>query len=126
MSDLRAIDTRVFVYGTLRRGEKRHAALANARFVGEGTVSGFVMYEPAGYPGIVEGDGIIVGEVYAVDAATLRSLDHIEAVEEGLSRRECAMIELNDGRTLKCELYLYNRGVVGCTAVPSGDWLMRD
>jgi gamma-glutamylcyclotransferase (GGCT)/AIG2-like uncharacterized protein YtfP len=115
--------TRVFVYGTLRRGEGNHRLLLGARFVGEAcTVQGFAMYNLGAFPGLVRASaGSVAGEVYDVDAATLAALDRLEGVPT-FYRRE--RIELEgvgsaDGYTLT------SRQVRGCDLIPSGDWKRR-
>jgi len=86
------VNTLLFVYGTLKRGCTNHAFLEGQRFVGTArTVPGFRLYDLGGYPGIAtrsdDRDGV-VGEVWSVDEAGLRELDHFEGVHEGLYRRE--------------------------------------
>ncbi|MGI8547346.1 MAG: gamma-glutamylcyclotransferase family protein [Gemmatimonadaceae bacterium] len=73
--------TRVFVYGTLRQGQRNHGALDEARLVGSGEtatlytlrVDGTLPFldprEPR-YP--------VRGEVYELDSDTLGAIDHLE------------------------------------------------
>jgi gamma-glutamylcyclotransferase (GGCT)/AIG2-like uncharacterized protein YtfP len=63
----------------LRRGERHHAELCGAPFLGA------VITEPAyrvvrqgGYPALVAGSAGVHGELYAVDAPLLASLDAFE------------------------------------------------
>lgn len=77
--------TRVFVYGSLRFSLGLHRAIDpnTSRFVGEGTLRGFSMVDLGGIPAIGETvldgtSGEVIGEVYEVDADTLRDLDRIE------------------------------------------------
>ena len=71
---------RIFVYGTLLRGESNHDLLRGARFVGEAqTQPGFELYDLGGYPGMVRGgDGVVLGELWDVGAKTLAALDELE------------------------------------------------
>ena len=73
--------TLVFVYGTLLFGERNHGLLVSARLVGEArTLPAFQLHDLGPYPGLVAGgEHAIVGEVYAVDDATLAALDRLEA-----------------------------------------------
>jgi gamma-glutamylaminecyclotransferase len=72
--------TRVFVYGTLRRGEVNHHLLASARFVGEArTVPSYTLFALDGHPGMGEGGCTrVVGECYDVNNETLAALDQLE------------------------------------------------
>lgn len=69
---------RVFVYGTLMRGEENHEPfLAGSRFVCHAELPGYALYKvDSCYPGIVPEEGERVkGEVYEVDTGTLTLLD---------------------------------------------------
>ena len=76
--------TRVFVYGTLKRGGSNHHCLAGQQFLGAGrTPPGFTLYALADYPGMVrepKDDAGVTGEVWAVDPACLETLDRLEGV----------------------------------------------
>jgi gamma-glutamylcyclotransferase (GGCT)/AIG2-like uncharacterized protein YtfP len=70
----------VFVYGTLKRGGPNHPLLAPfVRAVTAGKVPG-VLLELGGYPGWVDGGGIVRGEVFHLTrmADALRVLDALE------------------------------------------------
>jgi gamma-glutamylaminecyclotransferase len=106
----------IFVYGTLKRGGSNHLYLAGQTFVGEArTAPGFILFELAGYPGMVadptarEG---VAGEVWAVDAHALEQLDALEGLAEGLYRRErVPLLAPFDGETV--ESYFYARDTKG-------------
>jgi gamma-glutamylcyclotransferase (GGCT)/AIG2-like uncharacterized protein YtfP len=72
--------TPLFVYGTLKKGYRLHRFLEGARFLGDAQLKGFNMYNLGSYPGIVrdEAAGTVSGEIYDVDAPTLRRLDYVE------------------------------------------------
>ena len=71
---------RLFVYGTLLRGERNHRHLAHARLVdAHVTQPRFTLLDLGAYPGLVaSGAPAVHGEIYEVDAATLRALDRFE------------------------------------------------
>lgn len=115
--------TRVFVYGTLKRGGSNHAFLAGQTFLGEArTVPGFTLYQLQGYPGMVASKTpapeSVTGEVWSVDAATLIALDRLEGIAEGLYRRERIQL-LPPFADLAVETYLYARSVAGATELGS-------
>jgi gamma-glutamylaminecyclotransferase len=76
--------TLLFVYGTLKRGERNHRLLADQRLVGEATTAPkYRVYDLGPYPGLVHDDGnglAVKGEVYAVSECALAELDDFEGV----------------------------------------------
>lgn len=116
--------TRLFVYGTLKRGHRAAARLASQRFVGMAqTGPGFVLYALDGYPGLVrepEAPEGVTGELWLVDDAGLRDLDAYEGVAEGLYRRESIPI-VADGLPDTAETYVYARTVAGRARI-GGVW----
>lgn len=81
--------TRVFVYGTLRRGEYNHHYLSSATYVGQTrTEPSFTLVDLGGYPGLLlEGSTPVVGELYDVDVTTLARLDLLEEAPEVYRRQ---------------------------------------
>ncbi len=83
--------TRVFVYGTLKRGGRNHVHLAGQQFLGAArTLGGYTLYSLGDYPGMVrsnEATHDVTGELWAVDAGCLARLDKLEGVDEGLYER---------------------------------------
>lgn len=103
--------TRVFVYGTLKRGGENHAWIADQQFVASTrTLPLYRLFDLGGYPGMVRSpNGLAIeGELWDVDAATLARLDVLEDVEGGEYAR--VLIELETGIA---EGYLYLRDVAG-------------
>lgn len=86
---------RLFVYGTLKRGHRLHGCLTGQRYLGQAlTLPEFKLLNCGWYPALVEsGDGrAIRGELWEVDAATLKRLDEVEEVDSGLyERREISL-----------------------------------
>ena len=78
--------TKVFVYGTLKKGYGNHYLLADSKFVGEATsVSKWLMIgKDMPFPYLLNRDNTkgkhIKGEVYEVDSNTLKRLDALEGV----------------------------------------------
>lgn len=71
-------ETKVFVYGTLKKGGHFHDVLKDSRFIGEGVVEG-QLYNLGTFPGLVQGEGEVRGELYELDGgASLERLDHLE------------------------------------------------
>lgn len=83
-----APEERVFVYGTLRRGQPAEGLLGGCRFIRETSVRG-TLYDVGGrFPALVLGrTGEVHGELWAVPRSRLASLDSYEGVEGGLFER---------------------------------------
>jgi gamma-glutamylaminecyclotransferase len=115
--------TRVFVYGTLLAGEANHGLLHRARFCGEAcTPARFALHDLGAYPAMIaNGHDAIAGEVYEVDAATLRDLD---ALEDHPTYYQRTWITLADGSA--AETYLLPvADVAGHPVIGSGRWRAR-
>lgn len=110
---------RLFVYGTLKRGQPLHELLEGASFLGEGWVEGFALYDlgawPAAYP---EKTGRIWGEVYEVPEGLLPLLDQVEDEY----RRETIIVELPEGRRVLAQMYVYRGSLSGKRRLLSGRW----
>jgi len=112
--------TRLFVYGTLKRGGSNHAYLAGQQFIGQArTVPGFTLIALGDYPGMVRlGADAVDGEIWAVDDERLKRLDALEGVDVGLYER--APIALAPPHTADeaVQAYLYLGSIEG--RVPLG------
>ena len=69
------------------------------------------------YPGIVKGDGDVVGELYEVPEKVMTDLDGLEG-EGSLYVRECHPVVRADGSIAFAEVYIYNRSVDGLDRIP--------
>ena len=113
---------RLFLYGTLMRGEPAHQLFAeHATFVGDATVAGTLL-ALGQFPGIVAGRGRVRGEVWRVDTPeVLRTLDDYEGYN---FQRRMTLATLASGRRLRAWLYRYRgpRPRAVNAVVPEGDW----
>jgi gamma-glutamylcyclotransferase (GGCT)/AIG2-like uncharacterized protein YtfP len=103
----------LFVYGTLKRGFCRESFLAGQTYLGVvQTEPRYRMYNCGSYPGLrEESPGLAIqGELWKVDAESLKRLDVEEGVDEGLYERRA--IELSPTRA-GVEAYFYLRSVSG-------------
>jgi len=115
----------LFVYGTLRKEFPNHPFLDSGEFIGRAvTAEQYAMYvDSTGLPYLVKDETVsrIVGEVYAVNRATLKACDAFEG-HPNWYRREQAMVETNNVR-LYAWIYFYIRKVKA-KLVTSGDYAM--
>ncbi len=102
---------KIFIYGTLKRGERNEAFLKNADYIGaavtrDASYSMLVVDDPAceyRYPGVLTGGSSrIKGELYSVDDATLEALDRLEGLGEDYMRAEAIL----EGRQ-SAQIYLF-------------------
>ncbi|MBI2815182.1 MAG: gamma-glutamylcyclotransferase [Opitutae bacterium] len=117
--------TRVFVYGTLKRGGANHAFLAGQQFLGPArTQPGFTLYSLGDCPGMVRAPGDtagVAGELWVVDDACLAELDRLEGLDEGLYERADVLLAPNP-LAASARTYLYTRPHHGLPPVGS-EWL---
>lgn len=70
--------TRIFVYGSLKRGERLHGALQDSTFIGVGNING-TLFDLGPYPAVVlEGESRVGGEIFEATDPVVRDLDRIE------------------------------------------------
>ena len=112
---------RVFVYGTLRRGEPNFALLKLALFVREAQTSpGHTLYALDGHPGMgPDGSTSVAGEVFEVDDETLTHLDALEGHPDWYLR---VPITLADGETVETYI-LPSEFTHGRPVIAHGDWV---
>lgn len=112
---------RIFVYGTLRRGESNAHLMDGARFVRDAqTPPAFTLFALDGHPGMgPDGHDAVHGEVYDVDELTLARLDRLEAHPTWYERLP---ITLADGEVVETYI-LPPRFTAGCPVISSGDWV---
>jgi gamma-glutamylcyclotransferase (GGCT)/AIG2-like uncharacterized protein YtfP len=81
---------RIFVYGTLKRGQERNGILVHndGHCLGVDTVLGYDLRDLGPYPMIVEGQHTVHGEVWDIPDALLEYLDFIEGTQAGLYSRQ--------------------------------------
>jgi gamma-glutamylaminecyclotransferase len=112
---------RVFVYGTLMRGECNHHWMYGARFLGKArSVPQFSLWSLGAYPVLCTGGhGRIHGEVYRVGKKKLQQLDLLE---------ECPRYYRRGRLTTRFGLaWFYYQSVppAGSCPLPAGNWRRR-
>jgi gamma-glutamylcyclotransferase (GGCT)/AIG2-like uncharacterized protein YtfP len=115
--------TRIFVYGTLLRGEANHHLLTGSEWVGPArTKPEYFLVDLGAYPAMVAGGQCAVwGEIYAVDVLILRRVDRLEGHPSFYIR---TAIELEDGS--QAETYVLSKDQIhGGKLIASGDWRAR-
>ncbi|MGF1681979.1 gamma-glutamylcyclotransferase family protein [Photobacterium minamisatsumaniensis] len=114
---------KVFVYGTLRKGESNHHLLVRETYIGRCQVNnGYRLYNLGDYPAIISAEPSlpITGEVYEVSDDVMAELDRLE---------ECPVLYLR--ALVKTEfgqawIYIYTRPVERFPVINHGDWCLRE
>jgi gamma-glutamylcyclotransferase (GGCT)/AIG2-like uncharacterized protein YtfP len=111
----------LFVYGTLKRGGRRHGLLARQLSRGQArTRPLYALHHLGAYPGLVAAVGagqVVRGELYEIDCALLRRLDRVEGAP-GLF--DLGPVELDD-EVGPAWAYFYQRDPAG-PRIESGVW----
>ena len=117
--------TRIFVYGTLKRGHRSNHYLAGQKFLGEArSVPGYPLYSMGDYPSMVRSADAthdVSGEVWEVDAVCLGRLNDLEGLPEGLYERVPLRLAAPFSDQ-PADTYLYLGSVAGWPVIGS-EWL---
>jgi gamma-glutamylaminecyclotransferase len=111
----------LFIVGEMKRGGRNHSFMDGSRYIGEGSLgknyslyvdfTTKLFYAPS--------ESGVYGEVYDVDAATLKRID----TDEGcpiFSERHRATVTMDDGSVINAYVYIFQGGVEsGATKVRS-------
>ena len=110
------------------QGLDLHHHLKDCRLVGEARTPG-ILVRAGRYPGLIDGEGEVLGELYAMGERTslLNALDALEeydplAPSASLYLRVVRSVNASDGARRKAWVYKYNQPTSGLAVVPDGDW----
>jgi gamma-glutamylaminecyclotransferase len=111
----------LFIYGTLKRGQKSHHFLAGQEFLREAaTMPLYRLYGLGWHPAMVldvEHGLEVRGELWAVDESTLAELDLYEGVPDWYVRQDVAVRDCFE----TVQAYLFN-GTLPAGAVSGAAW----
>lgn len=118
---LEAMRHLIFVYGSLRRGERYAWLLAGERYLGaHETKPRYTMFSLGEWPAIMAGgDVAIVGDVFSIGRPKLAHLDAFERFPQLFVRQR---IPTPYGRAW---VYIFRQRPTNVVTVPSGDWRDR-
>ena len=100
----------LFVYGTLKRGQRNHGLLNGQRFIQQArTAPIYRLFDQGEYPCLVKSKaGVsIEGEVYLIDEATLARVDVLEDAPKLYQRKPVALEDFDEPTIT----YLYQQSV---------------
>ena len=102
------------------RGFQYHGLLSEARYLRSAkTTAAWTLHDLGAFPGIIEGEGVVEGELYRVSPGLLVELDELEGCPD-FYRRE--VISLEGGE--RASLYVLQRKALPPQArrIPGGCW----
>ncbi len=104
--------TLIFVYGTLMKGNSNHEHyLGKSRYLGDGLLKGYDLYNLGSYPGIISSrSGWVKGEVYSVTPETLKRINMLES-EGSLYSLQKRTVEMDGISVPSVGVYVYLRKV---------------
>lgn len=117
---------KVFVYGTLKKGNTNHCVIEGSTAHGEAeTVENMGLYDLGPYPFAMRGQhykSTIKGELYEVNQTTLKRLDKLEGYPRLYTRQK---VDVRQQKTVhKAWIYLLNRqNPPRALIVEDGDWI---
>ena len=120
----------VLVYGTLLTGLNKIYGniMDNAQLVGCALLDKAILYDIGNYPGIKEGDGIVIGEIFEINNEILTELDYIEGYDkmnEDISlylRKQKEVTLLHNGEKMNVFAYFYRKSCTGKMQILHGDY----
>lgn len=123
VTELRAGEILLFVYGTFLMGEPNHALLDGARPLGEArSEAAFELIDLGDFPAMVGGgEDAVEGEIYAVDSCVLARLDEHEDHPDYYCRSTIAIEGWGDA----VAYLLPPRLASEFPRIPSADWRAR-
>jgi len=119
----------LFIYGTLRDGEERSGILSefSSKVYKDCKIKGSLIDLPDGYPGLISGDGSVVGEIHHTPDIenALKKLDTIEGFNGYREDGSLFHRVLTYSNNIPCWTYVYARSSDDGPVIESGDWLKR-
>ncbi len=114
---------RIFIYGTLMKGEFYHPLIESQIYAGESVIKGFNLYSLGSYPGIRPSkfnEREVHGEIYLIDTPTLDKVNRLEG-EGTLYRLQFVEVNINDKNVI-AGVYVYNSKALRRNRIFSGFW----
>ena len=120
----------LFIYGTLRDGEERSGILSefSSKVYKDCKIRGRLINLPGGYPGLISGDGSVVGEIHHTPKIqnVLKILDNDVEDFKGYGEDDSLFHRvLTYSNDIPCWTYVYAGSPDDGPVIESGDWLKR-
>lgn len=124
------------VYGTLRKNGGAGKYMEGAEYIDKAIIPG-KLYHLGGFPGLKEGEGKVVGELYEIiDPSIHKLLDMYEGYDPDREDRslfirrkvevELETPDMSTTYTKEAWVYYFNGNVKSNHLIEDGDWLSND
>lgn len=113
---------RVFVYGTLRKGESRNEIMSEISTGMKDTTINAKMYDVGSFPAIILKEGQVFGELHTIrNSESIKTLDRIEGFA-GYERKSLYLRILLHSKGDVFWTYVWNGNTDDLKEISSGDW----
>ena len=112
-----------FTYGTFMTDECRNFILLDngGQFIKAATTAPkYKLLNLGSFPGVIDGEAVVVGELYDIPECALEVFDRIEGVPFLFDRKQ---VELEDGTTAIA--YMFQGSADDAAEIKSGNWKHR-
>jgi|13_taG_2_1085334.scaffolds.fasta_scaffold59985_2 gamma-glutamylcyclotransferase (GGCT)/AIG2-like uncharacterized protein YtfP len=101
---------KLFVYGTLMKGEANHSLMNGATYIGKfKTEDKWGLINLGHFPALVPHTIAVEGELYEVDSEMLVRIDRLEGVDAGLyQRRTINTYDMDTDEHIEADTYIWN------------------
>ena len=102
---------RLFVYGTLMKGEGNHDLMRDASYKGKFKTQGkWGLINIGNFPALVPYSLEVEGELYEVDDTQLAMIDRLEGVDAGMyQRRTINIYDMETNEHVEADTYIWGR-----------------
>ena len=111
----------LFVYGQFRDTAKN--LLKKPVFFGRATIKGKIYRVNEFYPGFVDGDSKVLGDIYLIEPSIFTELDEFEGDE--YIRVKTNSSSIDGAISVECWVYKYKYDTTEFEEVKGGDWWLR-
>lgn len=120
---------RLWVYGSLRKGEYNNYMLDNSKYLGKGIIRGYKLFSLGSYPFIFktyDEKDIVVVEGYDVDMYSANTIKYMEiCAGYKIENVEIEVIEGDLGRVINGSVFVLEEMCDNKGEIEGGDWVNR-
>ncbi len=104
--------TVIFIYGSLMKGRANHQAYlgnSQSRYLGEGVLSGYALYDLGAFPGIrPSAEDRVKGELYEVSRSVLADINRLESEGTLYLLKKAKVAYADNSAVIPAYTYVYN------------------
>lgn len=119
------VDTKLFVYGTLKKGFGNHAVIESidSKFLDFGMIKGYDIYSLGAFPAVKDSndkESFVMGELYHMD--NLLATDMLEGYPHMYNRKKTNVYTRDNG-IQEAWVYIYNGDLKDKKPLESKEWV---